>query len=109
MHRSHQAFERACSCFGIGRYFYDFTATWVDLDQNRQPRSTPPLPACDLPENWRIGMRPSATNGNCTSVPNKVRTDRRNDAGPVTASQPGPSNGTNGHGHPTVPASMGVS
>ena len=32
-----QAFKRACSCFGLGRYFYDIQAIWVDLDQNRQP------------------------------------------------------------------------
>jgi hypothetical protein len=27
-----QAFKRACSCFGLGRCFYDFGAPWVDLD-----------------------------------------------------------------------------
>ncbi len=27
-----QAFKRACSCFGLGRYFYDFDAPWVDID-----------------------------------------------------------------------------
>jgi hypothetical protein len=32
-----QAFKRACSCFGLGRYFYDIPAIWVDPDQNRQP------------------------------------------------------------------------
>jgi hypothetical protein len=53
-----QAFKRACSCFGLGRYFYDFIAPWVDLDQNRQPRKTPLLPAWAIPENWRKGMRP---------------------------------------------------
>ncbi len=58
-----QAFKRACSCFGLGRYFYDFQATWVDLDQNRQPVRTPPLSAWALPENWRKGMRPSGRNG----------------------------------------------
>ena len=36
-----QAFKRACSCFGLGRYFYDFNAIWVDLDSNRQPLRTP--------------------------------------------------------------------
>ena len=24
-----QAFKRACSCFGLRRYFYDFDAPWV--------------------------------------------------------------------------------
>src|SRR6267142_6362691 len=26
-----QAFKRACCCFGLGRYLYYFTGTWVDL------------------------------------------------------------------------------
>src|SRR5882672_11689902 len=26
-----QAFKRAASCFGLGRYLYYFTGTWVDL------------------------------------------------------------------------------
>ena len=55
-----QAFKRACSCFGLGRHFYDFPAIWVDLDQNRQPVNTPALSAWALPENWRKGMRPRA-------------------------------------------------
>ena len=59
-----QAFKRACSCFGLGRYFYDIQAVWVDLDQNRQPVRTPTLFAWALPENWRKGMRPSGRNGN---------------------------------------------
>src|SRR5580704_5322226 len=58
-----QAFKRACSCFGLGRYFYDFPAIWVDLDQNRQPARAPILSAWALPENWRKGMRPSSKNG----------------------------------------------
>ena len=63
-----QAFKRACSCFGLGRYFYDIQAVWVDLDQNRQPVRTPALSAWALPENWRKGMRPSSRNGNCNAA-----------------------------------------
>ena len=59
-----QAFKRACSCFGLGRYFYDIQAVWVDLDQNRQPVRIPALFAWALPENWRKGMRPSGRNSN---------------------------------------------
>jgi hypothetical protein len=59
-----QAFKRACSCFGLGRYFYDFPVFWVDLDQNRQPARTPALSAWALPENWLKGMRPPGKNGN---------------------------------------------
>jgi len=58
-----QAFKRACSCFGLGRYFYDFPVFWVDLDQNRQPARTPVLSGWALPENWRKGMRPLSRNG----------------------------------------------
>src|SRR5271169_111643 len=58
-----QAFKRACSCFGLGRYFYDFPASWVDMDQNRQPARTPVLSGWALPENWRKGMRPLSRNG----------------------------------------------
>src|SRR6516162_6627664 len=57
-----QAFKRACSCFGLGRYFYDIPPIWVDLDQHRQPAKTPVLSAWALPENWRKGMRPRAKN-----------------------------------------------
>jgi MoxR-like ATPase len=28
-----QAFKRACSCFGLGRYLYRFEETWVHLDR----------------------------------------------------------------------------
>ena len=57
-----QAFKRACSCFGLGRYFYDFIAPWVDLDQNRQPLNIPTLPVWFIPEYWRKGVRSSAKN-----------------------------------------------
>ena len=59
-----QAFKRACSCFGLGRYFYDIPATWVDLAEHRQPVRTPVLSPWALPENWRKGMRPPGKNGN---------------------------------------------
>jgi len=63
-----QAFKRACSCFGLGRYFYDFPVFWVDLDQNRQPVRAPVLSGWALPENWRKGMRPLGRNGNGSAV-----------------------------------------
>ena len=78
-----QAFKRACSCFGLGRYFYDIAPIWVDLDQNRQPVRTPVLSAWAFPENWRKGMRPSSGNG---------------DGGPKHPSRGSSSNGANGTG-----------
>src|SRR6516165_6512333 len=72
-----QAFKRACSCFGLGRYFYDFPAIWVDLDQNRQPLRTPALSAWALPENWRKGMRLSGRNGNGSATGSSNGTNGR--------------------------------
>ena len=45
-----QAFKRACSCFGLGRYFYNFAEKWVDLDKFGKPKSVPTLPTWALPE-----------------------------------------------------------
>ena len=39
-----QAFKRACSCFGLGRYLYDLDGQWVDLDDHKRPLQTPKLP-----------------------------------------------------------------
>lgn len=91
-----QAFKRACACFGLGRYFYDFNPPWVDLDQNRQPRKTPPLPAWAIPENWRKGMRPPGRNGKAPGS-NNLGANGGSGVGHAPVSQPHPSNGTNGH------------
>ena len=45
-----QAFKRACSCFGLGRYLYDLGGIWVDLDDRKQPLSRPRLPDWALPK-----------------------------------------------------------
>src|SRR5215469_17171694 len=39
-----QAFKRACSCFGLGRYLYDLEGQWADLDEKKRPLETPRLP-----------------------------------------------------------------
>ena len=44
-----QAFKRACSCFGLGRYFYDFGEMWVEINEYKQPRELPDLPSWALP------------------------------------------------------------
>jgi MoxR-like ATPase len=36
-----QAFKRAASCFGLGRYLYNFTEMWVPLNEYRQPTQIP--------------------------------------------------------------------
>ena len=63
-----QAFKRACSCFGLGRYLYDLGGNWVDLDNRKQPLFRPRLP------DWAIPKRkPGVTagqNGNAHSGAN---------------------------------------
>jgi hypothetical protein len=56
-----QAFKRACSCFGLGRYFYNFADMWVDLNENKQPKSVPSLPVWALPKSHASAKQPSAT------------------------------------------------
>jgi hypothetical protein len=53
-----QSFKRACSCFGLGRYLYYFSGTWIDLDDRRRPKTIPKLPSWARPEGWRAGLRP---------------------------------------------------
>jgi hypothetical protein len=48
-----QAFKRACSCFGLGRYFYNFAEMWVEVDQYKQPKQRPKLPSWALPKGER--------------------------------------------------------
>ena len=63
-----QAFKRACTCFGLGRYLYNFAEMWVPLNQHRQPLHFPTLPQWALPRsiaaagdnNSSTGPRPAA-------------------------------------------------
>jgi hypothetical protein len=54
-----QSFKRACSCFGLGRYLYYFTGTWVDLDDRKRPKTVPQLAGWATPAGWQEGLRPS--------------------------------------------------
>jgi hypothetical protein len=63
-----QAFKRASSCFGLGRYLYNLPETWVSLDDHGKPIKLPVPPAWALPEansaagktNPACGPRPPA-------------------------------------------------
>jgi hypothetical protein len=59
-----QAFKRACTCFGLGRYLYNLAEMWVLLNQHRQPLHFPTLPQWALPKSGSIertsGARPPA-------------------------------------------------
>jgi hypothetical protein len=54
-----QAFKRSCACFGLGRYLYYFTGTWVDLDDHKRPKVVPQLTGWATPDGWLQGLRPS--------------------------------------------------
>jgi hypothetical protein len=45
-----QAFKRAASCYGLGRYLYNFAEMWVPLNEYRQPVEFPKLPIWALPK-----------------------------------------------------------
>lgn len=65
-----QSFKRACACFGLGRYLYYFTGTWVDLDDRKRPKSVPQLAAWATPTGWLQGLRPNGSAGsNSTTNP----------------------------------------
>lgn len=55
-----QAFKRACACFGLGRYLYYFTGTWVDLNDHKRPKTLPQLAGWATPDGWLQGLRPSS-------------------------------------------------
>src|SRR5260370_39645780 len=44
-----QAFKRSCSCFGLGRYLYDVTGCWVELNEQDRPTSYLDLPTWAKP------------------------------------------------------------
>jgi DNA polymerase III delta prime subunit len=56
-----QAFKRASSCFGLGRYLYYFDGVWVDLDERKRPKTIPQLPEWATPRGWAQGLRPDAS------------------------------------------------
>jgi hypothetical protein len=56
-----QAFKRACSCFGLGRYLYYFSGIWVDLEGRKRPKRVPKLPAWATAEGWKAGLRPNSS------------------------------------------------
>jgi hypothetical protein len=63
-----QAFKRACSCLGLGRYLYDLEGQWVDLDEKKRPLETPRLPNWALPKTQKpVGQAGSVRRQGATS------------------------------------------
>lgn len=81
-----QAFKRACSCFGLGRYLYYFTGVWVDVDERQRFDETPELAGWATPAGWRKGLRPShSAEGKAqleTTSKRKVSASRRSNTPP---------------------------
>jgi hypothetical protein len=58
-----QAFKRACSAFGLGRYLYSVPQVWADYDSSKRQFTPPALQA--LREMLRTGKyEPIGNNGN---------------------------------------------
>jgi hypothetical protein len=72
-----QAFKRACACFGLGRYLYYFTETWVDLNDRQQLLEEPQLAGWATPEGWNQGMRPHAVSKDREAKPTPRRKSAR--------------------------------
>jgi Rad52/22 family double-strand break repair protein len=53
-----QAFKRALSLFGLGRYLYDIDGEWVELNEHGSPTTIPRLPRWATPNGWLAGLRP---------------------------------------------------
>jgi hypothetical protein len=51
-----QAFKRACSCFGLGRYLYRFGETRVRLNLRGEPLTIPILPEWALPPGMTLAQ-----------------------------------------------------
>jgi hypothetical protein len=70
-----QAFKRAAVCFGLGRYLYYFSGSWVDLDERKRPKSVPQLAGWATPAGWLQGLRPSgsARSNSTTDTPKAHR------------------------------------
>jgi hypothetical protein len=73
-----QAFKRACTCFGLGRYFYSFAEMWVELNDYKQPRHVPSLPA------WAVPKSQASPSGSNTTA------ESQRQARPSTAVNKGP-------------------
>jgi hypothetical protein len=80
-----QAFKRAAACFGLGRYFYYFTGTWVDLDDRKRPKKIPPLAEWATPAGWVQGLRPNTSTHQNSGTADSTTTAIHSSSGSVVA------------------------
>ena len=70
-----QAFKRACSCFGLGRYLYDLEGQWMDLDEKKRPLETPKLPEWARPQRHpSSGQKTENSNHRASGRPQSAKT-----------------------------------
>jgi hypothetical protein len=81
-----QAFKRACTCFGLGRYLYYYAGTWVDLDDRQCPKTVPALPAWATPDGWKQGLRPTQRAANSSIRNSLANAKPGTDRGPAEPS-----------------------
>jgi hypothetical protein len=86
-----QAFKRALSLFGLGRYLYDIDGEWVELDRHGLPTSIPKLPRWATPNGYLAGLRPKPRRNRRELV----RANGRADNGRLPSCEP--SDERNGH------------
>ncbi len=85
-----QAFKRAASCFGLGRYLYYFTGAWVDLDERKRPKGAPRLFGWATPKGWKDGLRPPrGTDTEGTDPEPRARNDGANEGSNKPSAQNG--------------------
>lgn len=92
-----QAFKRACSCFGLGRYFYDLPRTWVDLDENKRPLQLPSLPEWALPKAGRGPVRESTSDSQGRNESQRPSAVGGKNGVPKSTSAPSRQSTANGH------------
>jgi len=85
-----QAFKRALSLFGLGRYLYDMDGEWIELDSQGIPQRIPRLPRWATPKGWQAGLRPKTRRNRRAAI-------RANGRSGMGGFAPHPTNG-NGHG-----------
>jgi hypothetical protein len=87
-----QAFKRAASCFGLGRYLYYFTGVWVDLGARKRPKKIAILPDWATPDGWRKGLRPHSNSSPKSGQQDKVGSapahDNRRNGAATTKERP---------------------
>jgi hypothetical protein len=84
-----QAFKRALSCFGLGRYLYDIDGEWIELNEQGLPARIPKLPHWATPNGWLLGLRPKPRRNRHAAI----RASWRSGSG-ISACRP--TNGTGG-------------